>query len=80
MNCLDNTLEIIDAEGAFALDNCPFCGCEEVKYVKYQHAAGERFAVTCFGCLATIDPGWAQSKSAVQAMWNTRRGEYEQAK
>jgi len=73
MNCFENMLEIINADGDFALAACPFCGGVDIKYIKYQHAAGERFAVSCFNCLATIDPGWAQNKSTVQTMWNTRR-------
>ena len=52
---------------------CPFCGCEEVVYMKYDHVAGERWAAVCMGCMAEIDPGWAQEKYAVRDMWNRRQ-------
>lgn len=52
---------------------CPFCGCEEVVYMKYDHATGERWAAVCMDCMAEIDPGWAQEKYAVRDMWNRRQ-------
>lgn len=54
------------------LHKCPFCGSEEVVYMKYDHASGERWAVVCMGCIATVDPGWAQQKHQVQPLWNRR--------
>ncbi len=51
---------------------CPFCGSEEIAYGKYEHAAGERYAILCMNCMAQIDPGWAQSWGAVQELWNRR--------
>lgn len=57
---------------AFELKPCPFCGSEEVYYVKYNHAAGERWAVCCINCMAEIVPGYAQDKHCVQEMWNRR--------
>lgn len=59
-------------ESDLALSPCPFCGCEEVVYMKYNHAAGERWAVVCMGCIAEINPGWAQQKHHVQPIWNRR--------
>ena len=56
----------------YTLKPCPFCGCTEVVYMKYDHAAGERWAVACMGCMAEIDPGWAQERHTVQSMWNKR--------
>ena len=53
---------------------CPFCGSEAIAYGKYNHASGTRYAVVCIGCMAQIDPGWAQSWGAVQELWNTRDG------
>lgn len=54
------------------LASCPFCGSDEIVYMKYNHAAGERWAVVCMGCMASIDPGWAQQKHQVQDLWNKR--------
>lgn len=54
------------------LNSCPFCGSNEIVYMKYNHAAGERWAVVCMGCMASIDPGWAQQKHQVQDLWNKR--------
>lgn len=54
------------------LKPCPFCGSEDVSYFNYDHAAGERWGVVCLGCMAQIDPGWAQSMIAVQELWNKR--------
>ena len=34
---------------------CPFCGSKEIVIDKYKVAAGERFRVICFGCLAMIE-------------------------
>ncbi|NMB69831.1 restriction alleviation protein, Lar family [candidate division WWE3 bacterium] len=51
---------------------CPFCGSHDIVYMKYNHAAGERWAVVCMGCMADIDPGWAQQKHQVQDLWNRR--------
>lgn len=54
------------------LSSCPFCGGTEVVYFRYKHLAGDRFGVLCCDCMASIDPGYAQQKSVVQAMWNRR--------
>lgn len=51
---------------------CPFCGSHDVVYMKYNHSAGERWAAVCMGCMAEIDPGWAQQKHQVQDLWNRR--------
>lgn len=51
---------------------CPFCGGTEIMIDKYQHVAGERYRIWCTNCLACIDPGWAQTKSTVEQMWNKR--------
>lgn len=67
-----NMSEFIKPVGGFHLEKCPFCGCDEVVYEKYEHAAGDRFRVVCIGCMASIDPGYAQDKATVQTMWNRR--------
>lgn len=59
------------ASGELSLLGCPFCGGEAV-YEKYQHASGYRWRVVCMSCTASIDPGYAQQRSTVQKMWNTR--------
>lgn len=55
-----------------SLEPCPFCGYDEVVYVKYQHAAGLRWKVRCCTCMAEIDPGYAQERHVVREMWNRR--------
>ena len=54
------------------LKSCPFCGSEDVVYMQYKHTAGERWAVICLGCIATVDTGWAQQKHQIQEYWNQR--------
>ena len=56
------------------LDPCPFCGHTEIIYSSYDRGSGLRWRVTCCGCMATIDPGYAQNKYTVQQMWNRRSG------
>ena len=51
---------------------CPFCGSNEVVYIQYEHVAGLRWKVMCCGCVAQIDPGYAQEKGVVRGMWNKR--------
>lgn len=51
---------------------CPFCGCREIVYGRYEAIIGERWKVICGGCMATLDPGYAQDKGVVQRMWNRR--------
>lgn len=60
------------ASGDLALCRCPFCGSEDVVYERYLHTAGYRCRVVCTSCMANIDPGYAQQRSTVQRMWNTR--------
>ena len=60
------------ASGDLALCRCPFCGSEDVVYERYLHTAGYRWRVVCTSCMASIDPGYAQQRSMVQRMWNTR--------
>ncbi len=55
-----------------ALNDCPFCGYKEPVYEKYMHGAGPRWRVLCLGCMAMIDPGYAQNRHTVQQMWNRR--------
>lgn len=40
---------------------CPFCGSSDIYYRKYNHAAGERWAILCANCMAEIDTGCAQN-------------------
>lgn len=64
-----------EAGSDLELRSCPFCGGTEVVYAMYNRLAlGERWAAICMDCMAEIDPGWAQTKSAVQALWNRRDG------
>ena len=52
---------------------CPFCGeTREIWATKYHHAAGDRFAVMCFGCCAVVDPGYAQDEWQALQHWNKR--------
>lgn len=51
---------------------CPFCGEKEIVINKYEHKAGTRYEIFCPGCMAMIDPGWAQQKQTVVNMWNKR--------
>ena len=51
---------------------CPFCGGKEIVFEQYQHDAGIRWKIWCTGCMATIDPGWAQQPITVLDKWNRR--------
>lgn len=53
---------------------CPFCGGNQIQLVQYQHPAGARWKIRCAGCLAEIDPGWAQDPNTVLNMWRQRAG------
>ena len=55
------------------LKPCPFCGKNEIVYARYNTKVGDRWRIMCCDCLATIDPGYAQSRATVQAMWNNRK-------
>ena len=72
MQWIDSVEEIIEPPENLPLDDCPFCGSDTTRYIKYQHPAGTRYAAGCLNCMAIIDPGWAQQMSTVQKMWNTR--------
>ena len=73
MNLVDAKEIYVPPHGSdLTLLPCPFCGSTEVVYMKYDHVAGERWAVVCTGCVAEIDPGWAQEKGIVKEMWNKR--------
>lgn len=69
---MEHTLKFIRPVNRDELLPCPFCGNDEVVYEQYTHAAGERWRVVCCGCMATIDPGYAQRPEAVRALWNKR--------
>ena len=71
---LDNVIEVIKpaAGSGNELKPCPFCGSEDIAFVQYEHAAGLRYKVCCFSCLAEIDPGYAQKPHVVADMWNRR--------
>ena len=58
--------------GDLSLESCPFCGSKEVVYERYLHTVGFRWRVVCTGCMAGIDPGYAQDRVTVQKIWNTR--------
>ena len=64
--------EIIRPTENTKLEPCPFCGCEEIVYIKYQTVVGERYKVFCCGCAAGIDTGWHTTTSQVRELWNKR--------
>ena len=51
---------------------CPFCIGTEIVIEEYEHGVGTRYRIFCTGCLAMIDPGYAQQPETVKAMWNKR--------
>lgn len=65
-------MEIIKPVGDLQLKPCPFCGSDEVVYMKYQTVSGERYKVFCCGCTASIDTGWHISMCQPQELWNKR--------
>ena len=65
-------MEIVKPRSADELKPCPFCGCKEIVYGKYQDEDCEQWMVSCCVCSATIDPGFARSRFRVQEMWNRR--------
>ena len=69
---MEHTLQFIRPENREELARCPFCGCEEIVYEKYEHLAGTRWRVVCCGCMAMIDPGYAKDRHQVAEMWNRR--------
>lgn len=54
------------------IKSCPFCGGKEIVVDKYKTEVGERYRIFCTGCMAMIDPGWAQQPGVVKEMWNKR--------
>lgn len=71
-NGKEEILEVWKPSGDLMLKPCPFCGENEVIYVQYSTPNGSRWRVTCCGCMATIDPGYAQMRYVVQEKWNRR--------
>lgn len=69
---MEKTIRFEKPTGDLLLKPCPFCGCDEVVYEEYETAVGNRWRVMCMGCVASIDPGWAQTRGTVQGMWNKR--------
>lgn len=51
---------------------CPFCGGIEIVIDKYRTVVGKRYRILCTGCMAMIDPGYAQQRYTVIEMWNKR--------
>lgn len=51
---------------------CPFCGGTEIVIDEYKHEVATRYRIFCTGCLAMIDPGYAQQPEIVKSMWNKR--------
>lgn len=51
---------------------CPFCGSEEIVVWQYHAAVGKRWKTVCTGCMAEMDPGYAQEYGVALAMWNKR--------
>lgn len=79
MDNIENVEQIYKPEpdGDLALKPCPFCGHKEIMYIQYKHTAGLRWMVLCGGCMASIDPGWAQNRHRVCELWNKRTVETE---
>lgn len=71
---MTDVIRIEKASGDFQLEPCPFCGSEEVVYAEYPRGDETRWKVVCCGCMASIDPGWCRSKTALHTKWNTRNG------
>ena len=69
---MEHTLQFIRPENHEELAPCPFCGNSEIIYEKYAHLSGERWRVVCCGCMAMIDPGYAQNRYQVAELWNRR--------
>lgn len=69
---MENTLQIIKPTNPEELARCPFCGCEEIVYEQYEREVGPRWRVVCCGCMAMIDPGYAQNRHQVAELWNRR--------
>jgi Lar family restriction alleviation protein len=61
------------AGGNLELLPCPFCGSDDIVFVQYAHTIGPRWRIFCCGCSAGVDPGWAEQKSIVRDLWNTRK-------
>lgn len=61
--------DVSPAEGA---KPCPFCGGNEIMYIRYQHEAGLRRKICCIRCMAGIDPGWTKEKEVLLKRWNRR--------
>lgn len=71
----DDSIEVIrpvQGNRDMALEPCPFCGSTNVVYERYSSKAGERWRCWCTDCIASVDPGYAQSRGPVQRMWNRR--------
>ena len=71
---MENAIKIIKphAGSGNELDPCPFCGSEEIVFVQYEREVGLRWKVVCCGCMAQIDPGYAQAMHQVADLWNGR--------
>ena len=54
------------------LQPCPFFFFFDIYYRKYNHAAGERWAILCANCMAEIDTGCAQTSGQARRLWNRR--------
>jgi hypothetical protein len=64
-----------------SLRPCPFCEWEEIVYSACEPVPGHglRWCVTCCGCMATINPGYAQNRHVVRDMWNRRAADQDNA-
>ena len=54
------------------MEPCPFCGETEIIIDEYEHETGTRYRIFCTGCMAMIDPEYAQQPETVRGMWNKR--------
>lgn len=67
-----NAVFVPPANSDLMLLPCPFCGNTEIVYEQYETLVGDRWRVCCGGCCATLDPGYAQKRIDVAALWNHR--------
>ena len=71
---LERTMRFLRPDDRNELAPCPFCGNTEIIYEQYERTCGPRWRVVCCGCMAMIDPGYAQNRYQVAALWNKRQG------
>ena len=51
---------------------CPYCGETEIVAFVYETVVGDRYGITCTGCLATVNTGYCQNPAQALNEWNRR--------